>query len=164
MVSVRAVTAGAVVAFALAFCAGCTVAAADRPLPETPAAAVTAQVPARPTAPVWPSPSVPVVLSKADTIGAESTPWKPVALDGRTLTIRYVVGGGCQSFKGVRVRSSEKSVEVWTVVSTDKSAAACTDALALGAARVVLDRPLGDRTLLHAPVSKQWRSYADNLG
>lgn len=102
-------------------------------------------------------------LGEQQTKGLESTPWQAVKLDGRDVTIRFVEGGGCSTFQGVRVAQTAKSVELWTVVQTDHAAQACAAYLATRATTIRLDLELGTGTLLHAPVSEDWRAYIDNF-
>lgn len=102
-------------------------------------------------------------LTKAATSGLESTPWELVHASGREITIRYVAGGGCSAFKGVRVEETAKQVELWTAVQTDRGPQACAAYLAMGATTIRLKSSLADRTLLHAPVSDHWRTYINNF-
>lgn len=132
----------------------------QQPLPATPAIVDTP--PPHPPY-VAPSPTPVPSLSADQTNGLESTPWQAVGVVERDITIRYVAGGGCSAFEGVRVVQAAASVEVWTAVRTDHGAQACAAYLAIGATTIHLAAPLGTRALLHAPVSDDWKLYIDNF-
>ncbi|WP_378099661.1 hypothetical protein [Cellulomonas sp. T2.31MG-18] len=81
-------------------------------------------------------------------------PWSlhGISADGRTLTV--VFPASCVSVKGVQREESANTVvlTVWAVTGTG----ACAASLSFTFATVGLAAPLGDRLLLHAPVSKAW--------
>jgi hypothetical protein len=160
----KALALTAVMAVSVVLLAGCTAPSAHppTPLPSGPAV-VDSRTPGPRAAKLGPAPTPAVSLSAHDTIGLESTPWEFVRATGTTLTIRYVAGGGCSAWRGVRVAQAAKSVELWTTVQTDHGQQACADYLATGSATIQLTRPLGSRRLLHAPVSKTWKIYESNF-
>ncbi len=97
-------------------------------------------------------------LSADETRGLESTPWRVVSEGGDQLEIEYIAGGGCSEWKGIRVHETSKRVEIWTAVKTSHASQACPSDLLLGESTIRLAQPLGTRRLLHAPLSKRWKT------
>lgn len=142
----------------------CTDGSPSVPLPATPAVTdKSTPSPSKSWNGLVPKISSAQALTKRQTRGLESTPWQLLSEDGRSLLIKYVAGGGCSSWKGVRVQETSTSVEIWTAVKTSTGPQACSDELRLGASRITLTTPLGSRSLLHAPISKSWRPYINNF-
>ena len=56
------------------------------------------------------------------------------------------------------------SVAIAALAATPSGNQVCQADLAIGATTVTLSAPLGSRTLLHAEVTTDWRSYDQNLG
>jgi hypothetical protein len=83
-------------------------------------------------------------------------PWRFVATrdGGRTVEIEFEVGG-CERFDHVEVSERPASVQIAVLGSspTDRHQA-CPAIAQIINGTVSLHRPLGDRTLLHAPVSR----------
>lgn len=156
----RLVRSSLVVAVVVAALAGC----ADAPLASSPATADTSS-PIPSSAPNGLlGPTTPAKMLSADeTRGLESTPWTVVSAAGTKVTIKFVAGGGCRAWKGVRVRQTARSVEIWTTVKDSGGSQACPAALLIGESTIRLTQPLGTRHLLHAPVSPYWQSYIDNF-
>lgn len=116
------------------------------------------------TQPLYPGekPTPAVEVTAEQTKGLVSTPWVLVGTTGKEVTIRYIGGDGCSSFRGIRLEQTSKHVELWSTVKVD-SAGPCTSNLLLGVTTVHLRTELGRRMLLHAPVSADWQKYANNL-
>ena len=102
-------------------------------------------------------------LTAQATRGLQSTPWELLSAGENTLLIRYVSGGGCAHWRGIRVKETATSVEIWTAVRSQTGDPVCNMDLQLQASRIVLDHPLGARKLLHAPVSTHWKAYVNNF-
>lgn len=98
-------------------------------------------------------------LTPDQTIGLQSTPWELLATENDALVIRYVAGGGCSEWAGVRVDETDSTVEIWTTTRPPKGDAACVLNLAIRESVIPLRKPLGSRTLLHAPVTSDWVAY-----
>ena len=96
------------------------------------------------------------LLHKPPRHGATSLPWslQAIAADGRDLTI--VFPASCVTIAGAQVAetSADVTVTVWGVTGSG----ACAASLTFQFATISLSTPLGSRTLLHAPPSKQWAS------
>jgi hypothetical protein len=85
-------------------------------------------------------------------------PWTFVSLaaDGRTIKVTYDAGDGdCVQPVALEVdqTATQVTVAAWSK-STARAGQACADPLVQAAGSITLDAPLGDRTLLHAPISK----------
>ncbi len=108
-----------------------------------------------------------IVPSPATTAASESAtkrvsmPWKLSGLsaDGKTVMIYYVDGdGSCTTAAGVVVRQTGKYVSIQPVSTVDTTQSACPAMIKHGWVRVTLDAPLGNRTLLHPAVAKDWQT------
>lgn len=128
-------------------------------LAATPASADSATPAPSESARPGPTPTPVKRLTAAETKGSESTPWVLTARSDDSIAISFVAGGGCSAWQGIRFEETRASVEIWTVVRTDHAAQACTASLGYGSATIHLQHSLGTRQLLHAPVSKAWKSY-----
>lgn len=85
-----------------------------------------------------------------------SLPWTYLGQrsGGRAIVLQTAVGG-CTRFSGVQVTQSQTSVEVTVWGQQPNNGRQICPALAqLVAGTVQLAAPLGDRTLLHAPVTR----------
>ena len=135
-----------------------TACSVDGPLPAAPASIdhqfLSTKAPQRLTPSATPVP----LLSTGQTAGMESTPWQLLDEHQDWLRIRYVSGGACRNWQGVRVAETPHSVEIWTVVRPPNGDPACILTYNTGSTEVRLQMPLGRRQLLHAPVSNYWTS------
>ena len=84
-------------------------------------------------------------------------PWTLLRVqdDGTKVVVAYVIGDGCDTPLGFVVQESDSSV-LLTDVSRETSDS-CEQDLAGTTGVITLQRPLGDRRLVHAPVSKASR-------
>ena len=156
--ALRSVVLAVVVAVGLTGCS----AQLDAPLASAPAS-VDTPAPDASLRPDSKPPTPARTLSAAQTRGLESTPWQLVSQNGQALRIRYVAGGSCYRWSGVRVQETAKSVEIWTTTKPPKGDPACLLLLTVSSSTITLRNPLGSRTLLHAPVSPSWTEYVDHF-
>lgn len=79
-----------------------------------------------------------------------SEPWQFVALlnHGRTILVTYEIGDSCARPLGIRVQEGSNAVELTALSEVIKGR--CEQYLLLGTTTIRLDRPLGNRLLLHA--------------
>lgn len=89
---------------------------ADQPLPAEPAATESSS-----TSPLFPgeTPHPTTTLTAEQTKGLVSTPWVLLHSTKRSVTIRYLGGDGCTSFRGVRIEETSARVELWTTAHVD---------------------------------------------
>lgn len=122
------------------------------PTPDPLTATATAPTPAPGV--IAPTPGPLRVLTGPPSHGATSLPWslQQLGADGRTLTIYFPAS--CVAIAGVQLTETTSAVTltVWGVTGSG----ACAASLAYGFGAVTLTAPLGDRALLHAPVSRGW--------
>lgn len=149
---VVAAAVSACVALALAGCASNPqLAQVGTPTPDPLTATA---LPAEPDGGIQPTPAPLPVLTKLPSRSATSLPWslQAISADGRTLTV--VFPASCVSVKGVQREELANTVvlTIWAVTGSG----ACAASLTLMFATVRLAAPLGDRQLLHAPVSRAW--------
>lgn len=145
----------AVIAVGVASLVGCDSQRATAP-PSTPAVIddPASQVPAADTA-LKPTPAA----TATDVKGTESTAWRLVSVSkyGLELEVRAVTGDGvCWKAAGWRVQQDHDAVELTALIYEAHHQAACPTSLTLAQVTLDLDSPLGDRHLLHAPVSPDW--------
>lgn len=98
----------------------------------------------------------PLALTDVPPGGAvASQRWSFVKLlnDGRTVLVSYQLGTSCERELGFHAQESGNAVELASVA--EHRSGICTRSAPVGFGTVQLSRPLGDRTLLHAPVSRQ---------
>lgn len=132
--------------------------------PTSPASADTDQHSLSPSA--EPSGGPVVLLTPTQASGLISTPWRLIQIAGSEtmLGVSYVEGDGdCVTPVGFRVLESDSSVEVWALSRKASGRGACGNALKIGTGTVLLDTPLGSRTILHGPVNKAWTGTANSL-
>jgi hypothetical protein len=90
---------------------------------------------------------------------AVSTPWQLLSTsDDRVLVIR-AEAGGCFRFARAAVDEDDDSVLIASVARDEAPAdpdVVCTTNLTYDEVRLTLEQPLGDRELLHAPISAEW--------
>lgn len=92
-----------------------------------------------------------------------SVPWRLAGSDGTLLEIR-VAGTSCVSFQNVDVTETAKAVTIAAKAVQDLTpGAVCTEEVAEEQAPTALQRALGKRKLVHAPVSPDWPG-PDSLG
>ena len=124
---------------------------------------------ARPQVPATAAPlSAPVVTAGVGEViaqldpppsGSVSLPWK---LDGRSadgsrLYVTYVAGDDdCVRFAGFTLSGSAQALQLQAVGAVDASKTACASRLEQGRGVLVLPEALGDRQLVHGPVSPDW--------
>jgi hypothetical protein len=85
-----------------------------------------------------------------------SVPWTLVALSEgrRRVTVRYNVAG-CARLSHVAVRQSSRHVELGVVLADQRGTGRLCPAYVTSAlSAVLLERPLGTRTLIHAPSTR----------
>jgi hypothetical protein len=85
-----------------------------------------------------------------------SVPWTLVALSEgrRRVTVRYNVAG-CTRLSHLAVRQSSRHVELGVVLADQRGAGRLCPAYVTSAlSAVLLERPLGSRTLIHAPSTR----------
>jgi hypothetical protein len=113
----------------------------------------------RPAPPQGVEPFHPLPTASATTpatgIHQVSLPWSYAGLqDSGRLVLLQIEDGGCTRFSGVAVRQSVDSVEIEVVGSSDQRAQMACPAIArIIRGSVRLQAALGQRRLLHAPVS-----------
>jgi hypothetical protein len=91
-------------------------------------------------------------------------PWAFLSQQGPHLQLAFAAGDGdCTLPVGVQVEVTEASVTVTVWSQTDRSRSACAAKLVTGAGTLTLQAPLGDRNLVHAPVSRPWDDVAGQL-
>jgi hypothetical protein len=79
--------------------------------------------------------------------------WALTGIDGNTVAVVVAVGSSsCDRFKGVEVAETATEVSITALVAEKEAGsglfgAGCTDDLGVEIVDVVLDQPLGDRTL-----------------
>jgi hypothetical protein len=107
-----------------------------------------------------PAPSTPASEPQTREI---SVPWRLAGADGTLLEIR-VAGGGCVSFQNVDVRETARTVTIKAVAVQDVTpGVVCSAEVTTEQAPTALQRPLGKRKLVHAPVDEAWPG-PDSLG
>jgi hypothetical protein len=82
--------------------------------------------------------------------------WKLIGVlpGGRSLSISYVAGGGCLAFERLDVQQTATSVRIAPLVHREQSAGqVCPPLLQLARTTVPLTQPLGNRRLIHPPVT-----------
>jgi hypothetical protein len=105
-----------------------------------------------------------VTVDEAPRSGATSMPWAFISQDAAQLRIVYITGdGSCTQLAGVQVEQTDTSVSITVWSTTDQSQTDCPSTLMGGSGTVTLNAALGDRDLIHAPVSEQWAPLADQL-
>jgi hypothetical protein len=72
--------------------------------------------------------------------------WSLLKATGRSLELRVYVGGSCDEYEGIKVDESARRVAVTTRIKRERNAD-CNDVLTSKEVTVVLDRPIGQRTL-----------------
>jgi hypothetical protein len=114
------------------------------------------------------TPPAPGVFAKADVdlrgTNQLSVPWALVTSISSASSIDVVSYGGdgyCVKPIGYHVRESASSVEVWAIDSVDPVLQSCPANLNFERSRVPLAAPLGDRTLLHAPIDPSLKDQYD---
>jgi hypothetical protein len=100
--------------------------------------------------------------------GATSMPWAFISQDGAQLRIAYIAGNGsgdgaCTRLHGIQTAETDTSVSLTVWSTTDLSQTACASMLVTGSGTVTLDAPLGDRPLVHPPLSGSWAQLTDQL-
>lgn len=115
------------------------------------------------------APSAPAASAPAASVPGEavteliSVPWRLAGTDGTLLEIR-VSGAGCVSFQNVEVTETAKAVTIAAMSVKDVTPGVfCSAELTTEQVPTSLERPLGKRRLVHAPVSKGWTG-PDSLG
>jgi hypothetical protein len=97
-------------------------------------------------------------LTAAQAAKDAASPWQLLAVDttGRRLEIAFAAGtSGCVSPAGLFVQETGSSVLV-DVLTRFYRSGACTADLQVARATVELERPLGNRSLIHAVVDARW--------
>jgi hypothetical protein len=100
-------------------------------------------------------------LTAAQATSLSAAPWKLLAVGaaGRRLEIGFASGiPGCASTAGLFVHETDTSVLIDVLTRFRGGEQACASALEMGRATVQLQRPLGDRSLLHAVVDSKWHT------
>ncbi|MDP1850505.1 MAG: hypothetical protein Q8K79_22130 [Solirubrobacteraceae bacterium] len=83
-----------------------------------------------------------------------SVPWELRSIDGRQLSLRYRAGACVGEDLSVRPRVTERPARVTIAVIARRPAVArCTGRVRIGDLRVTLRAPLGDRSLVHGPLT-----------
>ncbi len=79
--------------------------------------------------------------------------WRLLSIDdsGTHLVIRYSWGGGCDGDRGVLVAQTDSAVAIVPIYRPSTTAIPCPAFLPLHDGAITLDKPLGDRKLLHLP-------------
>lgn len=97
-----------------------------------------------------------------DTPGGEaatkliSVPWRLAGVDGVLLEIT-VAGAGCVSFQNLDVTETAKRVTIAAQAVKDVTPGTfCSQEIVTESAPTALERPLGKRELVHAPLSAEW--------
>jgi len=104
--------------------------------------------------PHTPAPTGVALLDARETQGLVSMPWHLLALSRASITIQYVVGGGCDQAAGA-YRSESGSRVLIGVYSRQvrPEGTACTTDARVGIGVLPLSRPLGSRELVHVTVA-----------
>jgi hypothetical protein len=105
----------------------------------------------RPAPPAAVAPTAPPVTGAGERL--LSVPWTLVAVSdgGRRITVRYHIVG-CTRLGRVELRESDRSVEVAVVIADHRGGGRiCLAYTTSELAAILLARPLGSRTLVHAP-------------
>lgn len=110
--------------------------------------------------PEAPAPAAAPQAAEAQAVEAQtreiSVPWRLAGADGTLLEIR-VAGTSCVSFQNVDVAETAKTVTIAAKAVQDLTpGAVCTEEVSEEQAPTALQRALGKRKLVHAPVSPDW--------
>jgi hypothetical protein len=90
-----------------------------------------------------------------------SVPWRLAAVDGKRLELK-VAGAGCVSFQDLTVTESPKKVTIRANAVTEAAEGTfCSQEVTTEDVPRALTKPLGDRALVHAPVSPAWDGPKD---
>jgi hypothetical protein len=81
-----------------------------------------------------------------------SVPWWLVQAQGRQLTVASE-GGGCQSFDHASATETHHQVTVAVYDGLQGPGEVCTGEAVLTRSTITLHQPLGNRKLVHAPVT-----------
>jgi hypothetical protein len=103
----------------------------------------------------------PQPLTAAQAKSLTAAPWKLLAVSaaGRRLEIGFASGiPGCASTAGLFVHETDTSVMIDVLTRFRGNGQACASALQVARATVQLQRPLGNRQLLHAVVDSNWHT------
>ena len=113
------------------------------------------------TTPVAEKTAPPDARDKGLVGSAVSTPWELQEIDGATIRV-HASGGGCFRYLRTVVDERPDSVLIASLAEDtrpdDGGETMCTANLSIADETLTLDEPLGDRILLHAPVSAAWTS------
>lgn len=85
-----------------------------------------------------------------------SVPWRLAGVDGVLLEIR-VAGAGCVSFQNLDVAETATTVTIKaTALKETRPGTFCSQEITTEQAPQALEKPLGKRKLVHAPISPEW--------
>ena len=105
------------------------------------------------------TPAAPIASpARAETTATEliSVPWRLAGVEGVRLEIR-VAGAGCVSFQNLDVTETATKVTIAAQAVKDTSPGTfCSQEVTTEQAPQALDKPLGKRKLVHAPISEEW--------
>ncbi len=102
------------------------------------------------------APSVSAAPAETTPTETISVPWRLAGADGVLLEIR-VAGAGCVSFQNLDVEETATKVTIAAQAVKDSSPGTfCSQEVTTEQAPQALEKPLGKRKLVHAPISEGW--------